>query len=104
MACDNHLDKKVEKELSHSIKEQHKSCCHKEGDSGKEGKGCSGSCEKSCCSCATSASSSAFTLVSQAISNDSIFNLSMSSKSQFSYVSRAISDGFLDIWLIPKIG
>lgn len=104
MACKNHIDKKVEKELSHSNNAQHKSCCHKENDSDSDGKECSSNCQKSCCSCAATTSSSAFILESQAIFNNSIFNSSLDLKSQFSYVSRAISDGFLDIWLIPKIG
>lgn len=104
MACDDAADKIVNKEHSHIQNEQHKSCCHNKRVSSGNDKECSGDCEKSCCTCAATSLTSAFNLVSGAIINDASSNYFLDRKSQFNYVSRAISDGFLDLWLIPKIG
>lgn len=104
VACGNSAEKKVGNEMSHSMNDQHKNCCRNEVDPDNDHKSCSSNCEQSCCSCSATSSSSAFNLVSEAIFENSNFNFLVEKETQFSYVSRAISDGFLSIWLIPKIG
>ena len=105
MACDHASDKETKKEMHCSMKEEQKSCCSDDSDSKSENKSCSSDCENSCCSCsATSSSSSAFTLVSEAIFENNSTHFFSDEKTQFSYVSKSTTDGFLSVWLIPKIG
>ncbi len=104
VACSNTNEKIVGKEISRPIEEQQKSCCNDENKSENHKNGCSNKCEHSCCGCAITSSSTAFNLVSEntlKFTNTLFFVLK---EAKFSYISKAISDGFLSIWLIPKIG
>lgn len=104
MSCSKANQEKVDMAVSHSVKGQGEKCGKKKDDSEKDGKSCASNCEQSCCSCSATSSSSAFNLVAETIFKNSNFNYLVDKETQFSYVSRAISDGFLSIWLIPKIG
>lgn len=104
VACSNTNEKIVGKEISHPIEEHQKSCCNDINKSENHKNGCSNKCEHSCCGCAITSSNSAFNLVSENTfksTNTHFFILRMN---KFSYISKAMSDGFLSIWLIPKIG
>lgn len=104
MACSNSADKRIEKEISHSKQMQHKSCCENHSESEKDSKSCSNSCEQACCTCSATSAASAFTIVSELSFKNVDSHFFEHKDSRFSYVSKAISDGFLSIWLIPKIG
>ena len=104
MACENHIKEKEGIEISHTTVEPRKSCCSSGQGSEKDDKSCSSNCEHSCCPCATTSSSSAFNLISDAIYSSNNSTYFLYEKSQFTYISGMISEGFLSIWLIPKIG
>ena len=104
VACGNSAEKRVGNEMSHSMKDQHKSCCHKEGDSENDHKGCSSKCEQSCCTCTATSYGNAFDLVAEVVFTNSNSHFFVYNETQFFYISQSISDGFLSIWLIPKIG
>lgn len=104
MACDHAIDQEVEMEMHCSMNGQ-KSCCSNDQDSKTEDKSCSSDCENSCCGCsATTTSSSAFTVVSEAIFENNATHYFSEKETQFSYVYKSTTSGFLSVWLIPKIG
>ena len=104
VACGSTADNTAGKEISHLMKEQFKSCCNHENNSENHDNGCSSKCEQTCCSCAVTSSSSAFNLVSEAVFKANYTHFFTSKETNFSYISKAVSNGFLSIWLIPKIG
>lgn len=104
LACSKSADKSVKKEISHSMKKSQKSCCNQTNGAENHDKGCAGKCEQSCCTCAATSTSSAFTLVSEVIFKNSITHYFSKDRTNFFYISKAVSNGFLSIWLIPKIG
>ena len=104
MACSDHIDKSIEREISSSKNQHHKACCSDDADSKKDHKSCSGNCEQSCCPCAISSSSSAFNAIFSTIFKNNNSTFFIDKKTEFAFISGVISDGFLSIWLIPKIG
>ena len=104
MACGMSADKKVDSEISNSSDQQQKSCCKEGSDSEKDHKNCSNTCEQSCCNCATSSASSSFNFTTEASFKNTNPQFFLIKETQFSYIAKPISDGFLSIWLIPKIG
>ena len=104
VACGSTAENTAGKEISHSMKEQSKSCCNHESNSENHDNGCSSKCEQSCCGCAVTSPGSAFNLVSDATFKTADTHFFTSKETNFSYISKAVSNGFLSIWLIPKIG
>lgn len=85
-----------------SSKTKMKDCCSKKSNSKEsKGKGCSGKCGQSMCS-VSSVNIGITSSIQYEILN-TVFNFS-EKKQNFSHAISFPSDGYVSLWLIPKIG
>ncbi len=103
MACGGKSKETSCKKEVAANKKEHKSCCGDENSKNKENKGCKGNCGHSKCNCSFSCSTTSINFTSEIEFKSSNYNFSQIEKTNFSYQSPSISDGFYSIWLIPKI-
>ncbi len=104
MACGNTHVGTADIEANQATEQQHESCCKSHESSDVEDTTCCGQCGHSTCTCSATSSTSTFTLVAMTFFDPSITYFFALKKTNFNYLSKSISDGFLSIWLIPKIG
>ena len=103
MACGgSSKEKSCKKEISSTKKEQ-KSCCDSDNSKEKDHKGCKGICGHSKCGCSSTCPTSSVSFMSEIEFQSLNYSVYLIEKTQFSYTSPSISDGFYSIWLIPKI-
>ena len=82
-------------------KNDNHNCCDKNSSKQNNNKDCNGKCGHSNCT----TSNVQFAFISSSITETTIENVFFfSNKVNFSYLKTNLSDGFYNLWLIPKIG